>query len=183
MRHGRNQPKLPLEREVGVALSDEEVGERSRKLCGVLSAIDGLRDEVRSVSKDRKDRIKKLETEAKALRQQIQDGYESRKQGDLFVGDDQAKKALATVAEVAGEPRPSEPHAFEGHGKECGICGAEKGDPVHADKGNGRGPYEFNATEPADPIIRTHAAVDRADKKRARVLNRKSRQSEKGGRV
>jgi len=174
----KNQQPLPLERQVGKALNDEEVGQKSRKLCGILSAIDGLRDEIRSVSKDRKDRIMGLEAEAKALRQQILDGIEMRAQSTLRYEDtDEAKKALAKVAEKAGEPKPSEPHAFKGlKGRpfECSVCGASVTDPIH---GNGKtgDAFAFTGEETPDKVIRTHAAVDLGDEKRRKVINRKAR--------
>jgi hypothetical protein len=193
MRRGRtHQPKLPLERQVGVALTDEEVAERSRKHCGILSAIEGLKTEIRDVSKDRKDRIKRLEAESKALRQQILDGFEQRSQTQMRYGEAElAQKTLHDVAAkvdpaLAGAPIPTEPHALvrsKGKPGECEICGGDVLDPIHKDDGAA----PFVPSEPpidaTDGNRKRRAPVDLADRKRARVLNRKARQAEKGGRA
>lgn len=180
MKRSRNQTELPMEKPVPKALTDDEVARKNNEIRAAIRAIKGLKSKMRDDTREGKRSIKEHEMEIDVLIDQIDQGIEMRKQGDLFAGDE-AKRALASVAAAAGEPKPSEPHAFDGARKECGICGAEKIDPIH---GNGKGgAFGFTGEEPADPIVRTHRAVDTSDKKRARVLNRRARRAEKGGRV
>ena len=160
----KDQKPLPLERPAAVALSDEQVTEKSRRLCGLRAAVRGLQRDIKDATRTKKAEIKSIEATMLELETQIVEGIEMRAQGTLRYSEaEAAKKDLAMVAAAAGEPgaeahaaAPSEPHAFHkprGKRDECVLCGGTQADPVH-DSGNGKGPYEFNATEPSPNVIR-----------------------------
>jgi hypothetical protein len=182
-RRGRNdgQPKLPLERQVGKALTDEEITAKSRELCGVYSAIDGLQDKVRADTKASKDEIRVLQIRTRNLRQEILDGIEMRKQGDLFAKEE-AQHALHDVAAAAGEVKPSDPHQFEwskGKPFECSLCGSSPTDPVHdleaaavAAEPDGNGGAELSTVLDEDPAATEGSSWDARKAMKARKVKR-----------
>lgn len=134
-RRSRNQAPLPLDRPAPVALTDEQVVERSKRLCQLRATVRSIKREIKDLTKSKQDEITGHEATMLELETQIVEGMEARAQSTLRYGEgEDAKQVLAKVAEKAGEPRPSEPHAFEGtKGKpfECVTCGSSPTDPVH----------------------------------------------------
>lgn len=142
-RRSRNQQDLPLDKPARVRLSDEGRGQKSHRLAVVGTAIRGHRKELQSKTRDTRDAIKLLERERAELEDALIADEELKAQGQLFVAErdgptkPQAQSALATVAAVAGEIKPSEPHGFEAVGgngiarQMCKHCGSGKDDPIH----------------------------------------------------
>jgi hypothetical protein len=141
-RRSKNQAPLPLEAPTRVRLSDEERSRKGHELAVIGLSIRGHRRKLTSDNRATKAEIARLEKERGELEDALIADEELRPQGELFVADlpkDQAAAALATVAAVAGEVKPSEPHAFEAVGDHgtartmCQVCGAGKTDPIHGE--------------------------------------------------
>jgi hypothetical protein len=159
-RRSRNQNPLPLEAPVRVRLSDEDRARKGHALAVVGLSIRSHKRKLSTDTRATKEEIARLEKERGELEDALIADEELRPQGQLFVADlpkDQAAAALATVAAVAGEVKPSEPHAFIATGDHgtaktmCQVCGAGKTDPIHgepaaaeappATSGNGKGDH------------------------------------------
>jgi len=161
MRRSKNQTELPMEKPAPKALTDDEVARKNDEIRAALRAIKGLKSKMRDDTREGKRSIKEHEMEIDVLLDQIDQGIEMRKQGDLFAGDE-AKRALHDVAkkvdpEIAAAFKPSEPHPFQGNGKrdECALCGSNATDEVHAGKGMElvESLLRVNAGEPVGEVI------------------------------
>lgn len=147
MARGRsmNQQDLPLEKPKRVRLSDETRAGKSHRLAVVGQAIRGHRRDLTAKTRDTRDAIKVLEAERAEIEDALIADEELKAQGELFVGGEpskpEAQEVLASVAAVAGEVKPSEPHAFEPvsrgglAGTMCKHCGSGRPDPVHGTEG------------------------------------------------
>lgn len=140
-RRSRNLP-LPLEAQARVRLTDEDRARKGHELAVIGLSIRGHRRKLTSDNRATKAEIARLEKNRGDLEDALIADEELRPQGQLFVADlpkGEATAVLATVAAVAGEVKPSEPHAFiptGDHGTArtmCQVCGAGKMDPIHAE--------------------------------------------------
>jgi hypothetical protein len=171
----KTEGQKSMDLEQAVALTDDEVATKNTRIRTLLREIKGLKAEVKQATSRNRKRIAECDAEIDHEMELIDQGIELRKQGSLFAKED-AQRGLHDIAAAAGEKKPTDPHAFEaakGKPYECMTCGSGMADPVHTWPGSDA--YEFDASEPAPGVIRTHAAVDLGDGKRRKVLNRKQR--------
>lgn len=138
-RRSKNLP-LPLEAQARVRLTDEDRARKGHELAVIGLSIRGHRRKLTSDNRATKAEIARLEKDRGDLEDALIADEELRPQGQLFVADlpkGEATAVLATVAVVAGEVKPSEPHKFEAvggaglAGQMCKHCGSGKDDPVH----------------------------------------------------
>jgi hypothetical protein len=138
----RKQTPLPLEAPLRVRLTDDARARKAHELAVIGLSIRGHKRKLSNDARETKQEIARLEKDRAELEDQLIADEEMRPQGELFVGNtpskEEAAAALGKVAVVAGEVRPSDPHAFEAvggaglPGQMCKHCGSGQGDPVHA---------------------------------------------------
>lgn len=146
MRHRKDERQTSMELEKAVALDDNQVAAKNTHIRTLLREIKGLKAESKQLTSRNRKRIAEAEAEIDREMEQIDQGIELRKQGQLFAKDD-AQRALHDVAEKVdpaltgdgngGKPKPSDPHPFEsgpkGQTDECRLCGGDLLDPIHRD--------------------------------------------------
>jgi hypothetical protein len=89
-----------------VKLTEEQVAERGRALAEKLGVLKILRDTKKADAEKYQTLIDAALDETEALRVEILEGAEEKRQGELFVGEEEAKEILASVQErieVEGE--------------------------------------------------------------------------------
>jgi len=154
MRRGRKSSTPTMETMVPSKLTDEQINARGRILARKRVEVSVLKREKKRVAQGLDSDIKALDAACETLAQEIVDGQEMLRQGDLFVSGtstpnagpgpealpaDQAAAALADIARAAGdapELAPSEPHPYRAAAGSdvCETCGGEPFDPIHGAK-------------------------------------------------
>lgn len=122
---------------VRIPLTLEEKAEYGERLSRMLAERKALVDQRKQAMEEAQADIDTLQAQIDVLAEDLREGRRETRQGDLFVEDlfvdgklppNQAARTLAKVATL-----PSEPHAYHGKRKECGVCGAGKEDPIHGE--------------------------------------------------
>lgn len=153
---------MSMDDAVRIPLTDAEKAEYGERLARMLAERKALVDQRKQAMDEAQEDIDTLQAEIDLVAEDLREGRTEKRQGDLFHEEKlppaQASQALGKIARL-----PSEPHAFEGKRKECGICGAERKDPIHDGvQASADGTFAFDGSEPAPAAVRTHAAVDPA---------------------
>jgi len=171
LRSKRREQEREIDKQVGVALTPVKLQEYAEVLAGKVIYVDTLRKKRREDLRSINAEIESNLDEVGRLARVITAHEENVAQGDLFIGQtretkEQAQRALAGVAKVAGLPAgrgrgrgspaglPSEPHPFGGAESDqvCNFCGSDRTDGVHAD--------EMPSVDEAPPMVRDHQFVE-----------------------
>lgn len=176
--------KLPLEQPAMVRLSDEDRERKQHEMVVKVQARKVVKREAKIKAREYRDELDRYDDEIEKLADQLQHDEEMRRNGDLFAD----QKALASVEEKA-TPEKDRPHAWVGDPSMlaakadgaplCELCVRRADDPLHLDASGdlrikesapapeGDAPkgddpaYNFDESEPAPKVIRSHAAIDR----------------------
>jgi hypothetical protein len=156
-----------MDQERPITLREEELLKRGQHLAQQLAVRDGLVEEKKAEAKKRQEEIDELDAEISKIASQIRDGFENRRQGDLFIDQALPKdKAAATLIDIA---KRAELHPFVGApGVGCTRdgCGRLADNEVHrpptpsephtyVPDGSGEGKCWACGSNDADPV---HAA-------------------------
>lgn len=172
MRRGRKPKATPtMETMVPSKLTDEQISERGMRIAMKRVEANALKRRRKLATSEIDGQVKGLEAEIDQMAQEMVDGQEMLRQGDLFVSQgpgpdaptpNQTAEALSDIARAAGdapEPLPGEPHLYHASdGSEvCDVCGAEAFDPIH-----GVTPQfeEFPARAAGDDLAAAQAELD-----------------------
>lgn len=134
-------------------LSEEEVAARGRQLAEKLRIVEGLREDRKAHAAKLQQEIDDRLDECKVLSEEILEGQEESRQGDLFATDPQpgdpeapapaeARGALAEVARRAEEgaaPESAEEAEEQAAGEELPGAEAEAAEQAEQRKGRKRG--------------------------------------------
>ena len=90
-----------MDETVAVPLTESEIAAKGEQMASKIHAVDRLRKKKAEKAKELQALIDIELDELKRLADSVEQGVEDRKQGDLFVGDQEATEALAKVGEAA----------------------------------------------------------------------------------
>ena len=102
----RSRDENPMDAAVRVKLTEEQVADRGRALAEKLGIVKTIRDMKKADNDRHQTMIDAALDEAEAIRLEILEGAEEKRQGDLFVGEEVATQILAGVVVAAGEAEP-----------------------------------------------------------------------------
>ena len=143
---------MSMDKPVNVRLREAELLDRGRHLAEMLERRDRMVSDKKQAAREAQEEIDALDEEISAEARVIRHGFEQRRQGDLFVDQmpstdrvaandvatptiDESQRALHDIAAAASqEPKPTDPHPYEGLAAEvdqCRVCDARESDPVH----------------------------------------------------
>src|SRR3954468_15245054 len=112
-----------MEQERPITLREQELLERGQQLAQKLAVRDGLVTAKKVDQKRRQDEIDELDAEISKVASVIRDGFENRKQGDLFIDQALPKdQAASTIAEIA---KRAERHPFAASETAIDTCARE----------------------------------------------------------
>lgn len=111
-----------MEQEVSVKLTVEEIAERGETLAAKMLHVEHLRRKKREDGKSTQALIDAELDECERLARVICDQEELQKQGDLFVDDEVATRALAGVAAAVCTCDPDTPDV---HDLDCPVHGPD----------------------------------------------------------
>lgn len=135
----------------------EQRAEKADKMARLVHLIAGIEDDKSAYASKRNAEIKAFEADLAKLADEVSDGAEERAQLDLFVGQNQAHKGLADVAEHACTC-PGGPDASV-KAIDCPAHGADSRGPNPGDRGEEPATSDVNAADLAETLRKSEVDV------------------------
>jgi hypothetical protein len=123
-----------MDQERPITLREQELLDRGRHLAQKLAQRDQMVKDAKDEAKRAREEIEELDDEISEIAAQLRNGFENRKQGDLFIDqtlpkDEAAKKLIEIAARAAKHPFVAHAEKIDTCARE--ECGKQQGDDVH----------------------------------------------------